>query len=414
MIKEENKYYGEIWEKGNKGYKSFCILEKKNLKLRLETNLLNDELNNPFKIDIIHGVFAGLGYFTFVNNLVVFSSGGISEMRIYEPQFTFISENHFVETEKLKFKKFNISNPQLEKWIWINFPIVKFSKKIIELGEEIREEIDIDENLTIKIETFKKYNSERNNLILKNFGGVEFKCEKSISFLKAIELYNTFQKFLFFFSGKSIQFNSFRYNCLRCDKPIEVYYKDKLSRNKYSDFLKLDYEELKKELPNILKKWFLDENIIYCSDVILENMISAKISHNRKFINSIFSFEAYSKRFIKLEFERPRLENYLKKFGDYFIVIGQIPKDELKDFIAKIIRTRDYYVHSNNKQEKLFTEFQLLYLSFLFDYIIGIELLRVMGVSEYCIKKVEYQAKNTYISMKSTNEILNNNVFLTK
>jgi len=401
----KEKYHGEIWFPKDKENRCFCILEMKGEQVFLETNLYRH--NAIYKVDKIFGIFTGLGCLTFINNRIKSSSSGITESRIYAPQYTFVSQQHFINTESLKFKRFNIVNKEIKKWVskithW-------FIGGELDKSDEIKEVIEIDEKgLKIEISTFSEYKSKRYELKLDELGQVKFFNNNEISILDAIELYKKFQKFLYFFHGKCSQFKSFQYHSLDRDEWVSVYYKDSFTRENYSNFIRLDYSKLKADLSELLVLWFANEEILFCVDVILENILSTKISHNRRFVNSFFSFEALAKRFLVIK-KKLSAKNCLNEYKHYFVEIsgGQIL--DLDEFINKIIRTRDFYVHSTKSQKSFFSEFELLYISLLLDFIVGIELLRKLKVSNDVIETVKRQAKSTYVDMQNVNKLLNEN-----
>jgi hypothetical protein len=59
------------------------------------------------------------------------------------------------------------------------------------------------------------------------------------------------------------------------------------------------------------KKWYINEDVRFCADIILENLLSVKVSHSRRFTNSLSAFEAFSKRF-ELILKNPTTEKFLK------------------------------------------------------------------------------------------------------
>ena len=86
--------------------------------------------------------------------------------------------------------------------------------------------------------------------------------------------------------------------------------------------------------------------------------------------------------------------------------------DEWKSFPSKVVRSRDYHVHSNIANKNVYSEYELLYISFLFDFVIGYLLLETLGVSEDLLKKFIMHGNSVFIDMKRTNEILSANPLL--
>ena len=399
--------YGFLKEKMKS---SFVFLEVRSDKIFLTTNLKKDL--SFYKIDLIHGIFTGLGYLTFVNNKITFSESGMIESNIYCPEYTFVG-SHFVDTYNLNFKEFTVENNEIIKWIWYNLFSYSYDENVISHDGHISKFIHLfDLGIVLSLNTGLKTKMKREKANLENYGYIRFKSENKINLLEAISLYNRFQKFLFFFHGTSSQFIEFKYKCLSCNEWIQVFYNDKLSREKSSSFINLNYKDLELEIEDVLTQWYINNELLFCVDVILENLLTVKISHNRRFINSFFSFEAMVRRFSKLEGKNLTTKKHLDYYKDFFIDLGGIEKEGVNKFFNKIIRSRDYYVHSKKPQKSVFSEFELLYISFLLDYIVAIELLNEMKVSEKNIKKISGQARSTFIDGQTINKLLNENVFL--
>lgn len=407
---EKEKYYGEVWLPDNEEVKFFCVLKRKKGKIFLTSNIKKDL--REYKLDLIFGVFTGLGYLTFINNKVVFSQSGMIVAKIYNPEYTFVG-NHFVNTNDLSLKEFTIENNEIIKWIWYNLFNHEYENNTVSHDGHINKDVRLDKlGIVFSLNTGLNTSMLRDKVNLENYGYVKFESESRLSLLDAVELYNRFQKFLFFFHGSSSQFTEFKFKCLNCDKWIQLYYNDKLSREGQSDFVNLNFKDLESEIENLFIEWFTNDEMLFCIDVILENSLSVKISHSRRFINSVFSFEAMVERFFPSKLDNPTLKKYLNFYKVYFIEIANIEESHFNNFLNKIIRSRDYYVHSKKSQSQVFSEFELLYVSFLLDYIVAIELLERMNISKENIDKIKMRAKNKYINGQTINKLLNQNVFL--
>lgn len=405
------KYYGEIWLPDKEDNKSFCILEVLDNQVTLTTNLHIEE--NEYKIDKIYGEFNGLGVVTFINNKTKRSRTNYIIERVYEPEYSFVSKD-IISTEKLKFKKYEIKNSVLNHWIRQFQLFFPDEKELIPNNEGISEIFEIDaRKLKIGISKSLSCKSDETKTEIINSGYVTFEFENEISILEAIETYNTFQKFLLFNFGKSTQFESFKFKCLSCDDDVILYYKDRLNNVKSSNYLHYDFFEIREYLKKILTTWYTNQDLEFCTNFVLENLLSQKISHSRRFVNSIFSFEAYYKRFHSKDNSKARnkLNLSLNKHRKLVKELTNISEEYFESFVSKIIRSRDYYVHGNLNQKDIFSEFELLYISFLLDYIVGIQILHQLGFDEKLTKKAKLRAKSTFIDMQRVNEMLNQNVF---
>ncbi|SDS90046.1 ApeA N-terminal domain 1-containing protein [Winogradskyella sediminis] len=403
---KENKYFGEVWFKNSEDTKCFCVLELIDDKIFITTNLT--EKYTAYQIDVIYGMFIGLGYVTFVNCNIQHSSTGIVETKVYRPKYTFVCAYHLIDPINLKTNEFQIDNAAIVKWVrkmnWYNSIEDKVEKQ-----EDIKHQTVISEDLTLTITKSTTYTSNHDFLRMDNVGYVDFKLGKNLSILESIELYNSFQKLFHFIYGKSVQFKSFNFKCLSCGKWASLYYKDDFNKENISGFITLDYDTINEDLSKIIKHWFTNPDITYCADIIIENLLSVKTSHSRRFTNSYSAFEAYSFKFGKT-YKNPTVEKYLLEHKELIHRITSIPENEIKGYVSKIVRHRDYLTHRNKIKNNIFSQFELLYISFLLDYIVGIGLMGKMDVSAEVIDKIMLRAKSTYQDMQSVNKLLNKDV----
>lgn len=404
---KDKKYYGEIWLKSNENVKSFCVLEVCDNQIQLETNLIDKF--KVYHLDIIYGSFIGLGHLTFVNCSIKYTSSGITEARIYNPMYTFVSAFHQIDPLKLKISEFQVDNSAIVTWVRKMHWYDSIENKL-EIEGEIKNCIEIPKkelNLTIVKSTSQTTNHKY--FKLENIGFVNFTSKKQLTIIECIEVYNKFQKLLHFIYGKSIQFKYFSFKCLDCSNWSSLYYQDNLSKNNISNFITLDYDSIKDELPKIVTHWFSNEDISFCADIIIENLLAVKTSHSRRFTNSYSAFEAFSLKFGKTV-KNSTVEKSLLEHQEIIQQITNIPYEKLKGYIKKIIRTRKFLVHRTNANDKCFTEFELLYISFLLDFVVGIGLLSQMEVSHKVINKVIGRAKSTFTDMQAVNRLLNKNI----
>ena len=400
---KENKYYGEVWLKSKEDKKCFCVLELINDEVLITTNL-NQNLS-AYQIELIYGVFTGLGHLTFVNCKIKNSSSGIIETKTYKPKYTFVSAYHIIEPIGLKIKEFQIDNSAIVKWDrkthWYNSIEEKLEKQ-----EDVVHKTNISEDLTITITRSTSYTSNHDFFRMDNIGYVDFKSKSELSVLESIDLYNTFQKLFHFIYGKSAQFKSFKFKCLSCGEWASLYYKDDFNKEGISNFITLHYDTIKDELSNVIIHWFSNNDIRNCSDIIIENLLSVKTSHSRRFTNSYSAFEDYSQKFSN-KYKTDSVEKRLLEHKELLNEITNIRIEEIKTYIKKIVRNRDYLTHRTNSKNNIFSQFELLYISFLLDYIVGIGLMKQMEVSDDIIDKIIRRAKSNYQDMQSVNNLLN-------
>jgi len=89
--------------------------------------------------------------------------------------------------------------------------------------------------------------------------------------------------------------------------------------------------------------------------------------------------------------------------------MGKISDEEWEKFPSKVVRSRNFHVHSNTGNRDVFSEFDLLYISFLFDFVIAYLLLSNLNVSQELLDKYFLHGNSIFVDMKRTNEILGAN-----
>ncbi|WP_281847054.1 hypothetical protein [Olleya namhaensis] len=403
---KENKYFGEVWFRDSDNVKCFCVLEIKDGNTHIITNL--SAKDTIYQIDIIYGMFNGLGYVTFVNCNIQNNSVGIVETKIYTPKYTFVCAYHFIDPRNLRVNEFNIDNAAIVKWgrrmNWYN----SIEDKVVK-QEDIKHQTVISENLTLTLAISTLYTSNHDFLRVDSVGSIEFKSQKNLNILESIELYNSFQKLFHFIYGKSVQFRAFNFKCINTGKWASLYYKDDFNKENISSFITLNYDRINEDLSKLIKHWFTNPDITYCADIIIENLLSVKTSHSRRFTNSYSAFEAYSFKFGKT-FKNSTVEKYLLEHKELIHTITSIPENEIKAYVSNIIRHRDFLTHRNRINNNIFSQFELLYISFLLDYIVSLGLMKHMETSDKVLQKIILRAKSTYRDVQSVNKLLNQDI----
>ena len=407
-MKKDQTYYGEVWFTDTPEKKQFCTLSFVKDDIILKTNLHSQKLT--YKELQIFGLFTGLGHLTFVDCIIQHSSSGIIETRHYIPSYTFISTSHKIDPVNLKFKEFFIVNDTIVNWVnhapWYDHIDDQLTRKQFNHDYEVT-----GKDIKINIEHYQKFHlSKRTEFVISNRGLIKFELKEPISVLSAIGLYNQFQKVLQLLLGYSLKFDRFNFKCLGCNELKELYYnEDKLANStNATTFVHTKYEEIKPSLLEIFNAVYTDEKFQFCLDKLMENFIGKQPSHNKRFTNSIAAYEA----FCKLYTDTPKssLKNHIIKFEDVFKKVGKIDDKEWEKFPSKVVRSRDYHIHSNVGNKGIFSEFDLLYISFLFDFVIAYLLLSEINVQQELLDKYMQHGNKVFIDMKRTNSILGSNL----
>src|SRR5690554_5105163 len=205
---KKTRYYGEVWFRDLDNEKQFAIISFDNVDLLIETN--HNTQRGIYKGLKILGSFSGLGHITFIDCKIKFSEAGLTETRIYNPRYSFISSYHFIDAVNTKIKEFTIVNEAIANWIDIKPWYNKNEEKL--LFEAIKDEYLIPEKqLTITISHTPLFQQRSNELRIRNTGKVSFKLENPISVMKTIDYYNQFQKVLQLLHGGSSKFERFSF-----------------------------------------------------------------------------------------------------------------------------------------------------------------------------------------------------------
>lgn len=403
QMEKDKKYYGEISLNPKMNDKCFAVIELKNNQIQIETNLI--KARTEYGVKLIYGLITELGHITFLDCKVQYIQSGIANARIYFPKYTFVSAHHFINISNLNTNQFNIENSIIVDWV-SQIHIYNYQEKKLEKEDDVTIPIEIQsKKLNIEIVRTTNYKANHKEFILNNVGLLKFTTQNNIKIIDAIDYYNIIQKIFHFIYSGSKQFSNFSFKCLGCGEWIDLYYKDLLYNNSDTSYINFDYNTIKEEMFKIVSGIFSDEELLFCIDKLMENLTTNKQSHNKRFTNSISAFEAYGKTYLKRK--NTKLNGFLQSCKHLILNITEQSEKEFNPFIQKIIRSRDYYIHSNKDQFNIFSEFELLYISFLLDYTIGHELLKKMEVSEKILEIVIQQAKSVFIHMQGVNKMLN-------
>lgn len=401
MLKKE-KYHGEIWFPETEERKCFCILTFRDGELSLETNLVSNSIH--YKHQIIYGAFTGLGYLTFLDCHIKSTSSGLISNATYLPQYCFMHPDHFVDPFNLVFKKFSISNDELTIWRQPKLEI-DLSNKTLQFDTEEYHTFRVESiKLDIKLVFWIASKFGHHEFSSKTQGSVKFTADDPVKVIDAIDIYQTFQKLVQFLSGQTRPFNYFNFQCLNCESWGSLYFQDENYTDNRFLYFTTDFNEILPDLSQLLESIFDNESFYFCVTKLLDNQAAGKLSHSKRFTNSISCVEAYGKLFG--QHERPTLKQLLRDNAELIIKMTDITKEKLDNFISKIIRSRDYHIHSNIKNQNIFSDFELLYISLLLDIIVGIRLLQEVNIAQIIIDKIIKKGRLAYMRTQATNKIL--------
>lgn len=378
----------------------------------METNLNASKL--VLKVDQILGVFTGLGYLTFIDCKIESSLSGITETRVYQPKYSFIGATHFIDSDSLLLKEFYIVNNAIVKWVnhapWYDSIEDKLTKK------EFVDEFEVAElGLKLSLHHYLQFRlKSRSELVISNKGSINFLLNEPCTLLRAIDLYDGFQIVLQLVFGGSGKFESFHFKCLGCNDWMELYYNDKKLSTSSNTFVHTEYQKSKASLPSIFIAAYSNVDFQFCLNKLMENFIGKHPSHNKRFINSITAYEAFCKLYIENsnKSNNTKLSKCIIAHKEVFKKVGGIEDNDWKGFPSKVVRSRDFHVHSNLGNRDVFSEFELLYISFLFDFVIAYLMLdQLDGIETDLLEKYVQQGNRVFVDMKQTNALLGKDLF---
>ncbi len=405
MLNEE-KYHGEIWFPDYYDDRCFCVLSYKNGQVFLETNLGVPEIAYVNKHIKILGLFTGVGYLTFLDCKVRQSSRGVVSSYTYKARYTFVHSEEFYVPE-LTTKSFSISYNGLLDWRRLESCFVA-KEQIINYGREESHVFEIGpKDLSIEMLFFSRLNFDKNKTIAQDYSKIRLNYNIDVTLGRAIDDYEIFQKLIQFLTGNAPRFNSFDYLCPTSNKWGTVYFEDNGYKELKTGYFLIDFRDIVEYLPTLINLLYTDEKFLFCLDRLLDNHIDGRLSHSKRFTNSISTFEGFHKLYSSRK--NSKLNFFLEEQKDLIIKIMKIEESKFKDFASKVVRSRSYHVHANIDDygsTNIFSDFELLYISFALDVIIAIRLLEHTHVSSTIIDNIIYHGKMTYSGLQSLNREL--------
>jgi hypothetical protein len=398
---KKDKYFGEIWFPNKENEKQFCTIEIIENKVCLHTNLYSIE--SSYRVSILYGKFNDLGFVTFANCKIRNSVSSIIEYKEYLPTYLFVSSDEYINPYKLRLKSIEIENETINELIR-PFHIMNPLSQKVEIKSVKTHEIKLNDDLTLSFH--KNYGISSNILktTINNYGVLKIDFNKEKSVLESIEIYKQFQKFcIVFFSGIK-KYKYFKSKCLNCGNKFNILFDDNLAINHHQGFFDDDLLSDHEQFSTVIANWFNNENLKYCFDIIIENYLSVKVSNARRFVNSIATFEAFYK-FISLK-KHEELDKRIIDFEDDFISIDNEIVD-FTEFSKRIVRFRNIYIHSNKNDKIKHDNFELLYLSLLFDHVIILKLSENLGFNSDFIEKIKKNSIEIFKYQMPLNRNLN-------
>lgn len=404
------KYQGELWFPDFPDQRCFCILSIVNNKIELETNLVNPDRYSQKKVySLIFGIFNGLGCLTFVDCKLGSDSTGMIRSAIYIPKYCFTHIEHIANPKDLQINRFRVVGIGLGKWINLKF---EFDKSLLKTNKEVTHNFDIQElGLEIKLNSWITSSVSHEQISLKKSGNIEFSFRSPIDVKELLNYYTKVKKLIQFLNGKSDRFSFFNIKFSECEDWSAIYFKELMFNDSTFEYFSIDFDKISDHLPLLFTKIFTDEKFYFCVIRLLDNQVEGQLTHSKRFTNSISAFEGYCKLYID-DLTHSKLSTFLKKNKQEIIELSGIEEGYFNRFCSKIISSRDYYVHANIKNNNIFSDFELLYISFLLDILVAFNLLKQIEVPQDILDMIINRARETYNGMQSFNRELSQDTFL--
>ena len=427
-IDKEKDFLGEVWLPDSGYEKHPCLLSFQDNQIILTTNLrifiLDDYLKqNSFSDNKILGKFDSFGNVTF------FDCSPINSIK-YISKYLFYNIPGFIDDYKLiKAKKVSVCNDIIGKHTYFSVLNNRNEVKI-----NTKEQTDCYEingiKLKIKIVPNDADYTKRTKYVILNKSYIDFKFEDAKTINEIIEIYNKFQKILFFLLGEFSLFEKFEIYLLGTGIPVSVFFKNrKKSRTSPFQLIKMDYQKIKPVLEELLKTIYAENEFLHCFNQLMENYLSEDSTDHQKFHTSVISYKAFLNNYLKntddskdnkpfsdsnMEFKRSVFEKIIEYKNEICqkcreekcikckeVKIIECNEKKCKNgnwnnFVKKIVNTRNNYVHGNyiddkEKDSKIFFRgIELRILSFLIDFVVAYSLL------EYALK--DSKNKNEFLN----------------
>lgn len=381
----KNKTYnGEIWLENDS--KHFCVLERINDGKIILKSSLGVQDHHKLTINVIYGRFNGLGHLTLIGNYRKKYSSGVTYDYEYLVKYCFRSNDYYINLSDLKIRSASFYNDTIAK-LYRKVGYVDLNSNTYKKNVELNLISNIEDDYLKEVitESYKESNSDNLTITLtiKSLIKFIFKAETSLDVV--ISKYNVFKDFILLFFGYFEQFSNIVLT-LENNSKIDLYYSDRYTQEKPSSIFNFTFSQIEKDYLKLLEHWFEDEHLRFICSSIIDNIIYRSINPHKRFLNSFYSLEGWLKFKYKedkaIKKGKFKFDIEADNLRDDFLRVSGIESEELQTFYKKCVRHRDYFVHTNTKQTKMFSEVEAVEISNLFDYVLMLQILKHLKASE--------------------------------
>lgn len=402
----KQEYYGEVWITQNE--KSFCVLKIQNDNIKLITSL--NVAYHHRNIEVIYGSFIGLGYVTFINNMILGVHYFTPQKITFQPKYLIVSQSKVNSIDEISIgNQFHIENPGFNETLKF-FPAIDYENEIKITVENFIYSYTFDDGLQL---SFQNEKSTYNNISLakiENLACLKFSSKKNIGIGNIKSKYNDFLNLFTLLMGKRIQFTKFSFKNVQFKDWLKFYYNDELADKTESGLYSIDIKENKDEMNAIITNWFQNNKLRDCCDSFFDNVLGLNISMNSRLSNSFSTLEGYVKMFV-LEKSIKNVEQYLKSEKSLIQKMTGTNSVEADLVISRILKLRNKIVHKNIVPNLNPTDIEVLYDSMILDYLFLYKVYEILGVNEKDLKRLILFAKDNYTHSKNINQLLYSDYF---
>lgn len=378
-----------------------------------------------FQIEIILGVFNGIGNVTLVSCRKSGSEfGGGADIVRFRANFL-LKGIHIYSNEGLRFSRCYVNLPSLFEWVKIRSikdNALSENRILFEIPDDILITSFEKFKLSFSFGYWTKYQVQE--IYLKQYTNLKIESiDEDFPISDCIDIINHFKKFLLLVANKSpksesiVLFNNgYKYEGDEQLISIELLSKPDSDAQLSIVSPRIEFNTVESNIEEIMRSWYEKKNIISSIDLILEKFFNPKLSRENDFLNSCFAIETLHRRvykttvFDKSEFKvikdgiierientgiksfineklsfanEPTFKNRLLDLGNDFKAV--LPEEiDVPDYLTKIVKTRNYLVHRGNSRNT-FDRFDLLYAARYIESVVRIKIFKELKVPESVI-----------------------------
>lgn len=377
--------------------------------------------------DILLGEFNGLDQVTFIN---VFADGGSTgrggtwrKLNVS----TLIKGKHIFSQNDLHFKRIILKSPAMEDWIRPFELVENVEHNLIKIPDK-KKILSIDSsnfNISVHIEYFKQMNGP--NLLVEKACFWELKSEGTNTLDSFSEIIRRIKRWILFVTNKDPEFSEYTVIDEKEESLTLITTSKNLNEHKFSQNLTLRYYDIESVINKMLTSWLEKDKLESIIELIQGKEYNTELSFQGCFLNMCVAIESLDyifgdeslnpnidsrikdrekiisminnddlkKLFIKEteNWGKSRYRERLKKYNTSFKhIMGDTFKCSTKQFIHKIVSTRNSLAHSGTYEGNL-KHIELLLYGKVIEFVVKKEILKLFELDNNYIEKIDNESK---------------------